>query len=197
MKNFTNVAGACVLGAVVLVLSGCNTERDPGAGERATLKAGQQVSAEMVGWVAVPNTQPQVLENKEGKYSYAVLSVNNVVAQAQDNWYAVPAVLFQKMTGIKPAAAKAAPEVQRWVLKPEGKSVPKEMNGWVAVPPSQVKVEGNKAKGLEIATLSAGNIVPKELNGWVAVNKDVFAGLLEKYMMKGAGADLPEPKVIK
>lgn len=192
MKNFAMVVGACVLGALMVAVSGCNTEREPGTGNRAVLKAGQQVSADMVGWVAVPNTQPHVAENKAGGYSYAELTANNVVPQSMDNWYAVPAPMFDKMTGIKVAAKPAPAALPRWVLKPEGKSVPKDMNGWVAVPPEQSKVQASKG-GSEVAVLIGNSVVPKEMNGWVAVNPDTFAKLVEGVMMKGPGADVAKP----
>ncbi|HYF49551.1 MAG TPA: hypothetical protein VEJ63_09105 [Planctomycetota bacterium] len=190
VKNILSIA---MLGMVV-ALVGCNTEREQGQGERAVLKAGQQVSADMVGWVAVPNTQPAVTADKDKAVSYAVVQTNNVVPASMDSWVAVNTALFTKMTDIK-VEVKDAPAGERWVLKPEGKSVPKEKHGWVAVPFTQPQIESSaKAKGLEMATLYANNIIPKEMNGWVAVDRETLAKLSEKYMMTGKGADLPKSR---
>src|SRR5262249_9895390 len=84
--------------AGVLFIAGCNTERE-GKADRAVLKAGQQVSAEMVGWVAVPGGSPSVKEDKGAGVSYAVLSTHNIVPTTMDAWMAVPPTFFTKLSG--------------------------------------------------------------------------------------------------
>ena len=180
---------------LVLGLAGCNTEREPGAGNKAVLKAGQQVSADMVGWVAVPNTEPKVA--KGGDVEYAVLASQNVVPGALDGWVAINPALFSKMSDIKTETPNVA-AAEKWVLKPEGKRVPKEMNGWVAVPPSSVSVEASaRSEELKMAKLATYNIVPKELNGWVAVSPATLSKLSEKYMMTGKGSDPKQPRKLE
>lgn len=182
----TNVLTALFAAALVLGIAGCFTQRDKPGEERATLKAGQQVSAEMVGWVAVPNTVPQMKDAAGLKY--AVLSTHNVVPPALDGWVAMNNTLFSKMADIKvdePAAAGG----ERWVLKPEGKSIPKEKNGWVAVPFSEPQIEkSTHKKDREMAVLAANNIVPKEMHGWVAVSREDLAKITEKFMLTGPGS---------
>jgi hypothetical protein len=189
MKN--SILSTVVIAGLVLALSGCNTEREAGT-ERAILKAGQQVSGDMVGWVAVPNTSPALTTNKDKNVTYAVISANNVVPDSMNGWVAIDPSLFAKMTDIK-VETKDIPATDRWVLKPEGKSVPKEKHGWVAVPFTQPQIQSSdKGKGLQMANLSSNNIVPKEMNGWVAVDSIVLANLVEKHMMTGQGAELPK-----
>jgi hypothetical protein len=183
---------ALLLASLLFVLYGCNTEREVGEGDRAILKAGQQVSAEMVGWVAVPNTAPAVSTNKESNVTYAVVTTNNVIPAKLNGWVAMNPALFTKMTKIA-IEVKEAPAVERLVLKPEGKAIPKDKNGWIAIPLTQPAIESNsKNKALEMAVLSANNLVPKELNGWVAVDKETLATLSEKYMSTGTGSELPK-----
>jgi predicted small secreted protein len=190
-KTLFSIIAVC---ALVLVVSGCNTEREQGGEERAVLKAGQQVSAEMVGWVAVPNTAPATTVDKDKNVTYAVVLTNNVVPRSLNNWIAMNPALFTKMTEIK-VETKESPAADRWVMKPEGKSVPRSMHGWVAVPFSQPAIESSsKGKALEMATLYANNIIPKEMNGWVAVEPDALAKISEKYMMTGKGAELPKSR---
>jgi len=191
--NLKNLYSVAML-AVLVALAGCNTEREEGQGERAVLKAGQQVSAAMVGWVAVPNTQPSLIADKDKAVSYAVVRTNNVIPSSMSSWVAINPTLFSKMSDIK-VETQDSPDAERWVLKSEGKSVPKDKHGWVAVPFTQPQIESSgKAKGLEMATLYANNVVPKEMNGWVAVDRDTLAKLSEKYMMTGKGADLPKAR---
>lgn len=184
MKTTILKISACVA-VLGLAVSGCNTEREKGH-ERAILKAGQQVSAEMVGWVAVPNTAPQTKQEKS--ISFAVLGTHNVVPETLDGWVAINPSFFSKLSEIKvdvPAGAAG----ERWVLKPEGKSVPKDKHGWVAVPYSEPQVEkSDHKKDREMAALASGNIVPKEMNGWIAVDRDTLAKMVTAYMKSGPGA---------
>ncbi len=184
MKNTATIATVC---ALLLALSGCNTEREPSQ-ERAVLKAGQQVSADMVGWVAVPNTAPQTQQDKNANLTYALVATHNIVPASMDTWVAMNPEFFAQLTDIK-LTAKATPASERWVLKPEGKSVPKDKQGWVAVPFSQPRIESSaKHKGREMATLAANQIIPKEMDGWVAVDATTLGKLVEKYMMSGKGS---------
>lgn len=177
----------CFLG-IVLTLAGCNTEREVGSGERAILKAGQQVSSDMVGWVAVPNSSPTSVQDKATGITYLVLASHNIVPVTVDGSFAVPPTLFAKMTDITIEVPKIGSE-EKWILKPEGKSVPKDKQGWIAVSPSEPQVErSSHLKGLEVATLSSNNIIPKEMNGWVAIDKETFAKLVEKFLMTGSGS---------
>jgi len=185
MNRNTLIVLVAFLGALVITLAGCNTEREKGV-ERAYLKAGQQVSAEMVGWVAVPNSAPEM--KKGDAYSYGVLSAQNVIPQTMDGWVAINPVFFSKMTDIKVDAPKAA-GAERWVLKPEGKSVPKDKHGWVAVPFTEPQIEASAhKKDREMAALLENNVVPKEMHGWVAVNKETLEKLVTKYMSTGPGS---------
>lgn len=170
---------------LALAVSGCNTEREKGH-ERAILKAGQQVSADMVGWVAVPNTAPQTKQEKD--VSYAVLGTHNVVPETLDGWVAINPVFFTKLSGIKVEVSTGAAG-ERWVLKPEGKSVPKDKHGWVALPYSAPQIEKSEhKKDREMAALAGGNIVPKEMSGWIAVSSETLAKLSDAYMKTGAGS---------
>jgi hypothetical protein len=171
---------------LALAVSGCNTEREKGQRDRAILKAGQQVSAEMVGWVAVPNTAPATKQDKG--LSFAVLGTHNVVPETMDGWVAINPTFFTKLSEIKvDVPTNAAGE--RWVLKPEGKSVPKDKHGWVAVPFSEPQIEKSDAKkDREMAALASGNIVPKEMNGWIAVDRDSLAKMVTAYMKTGSGS---------
>jgi hypothetical protein len=193
MRNSARVLTALVAGAFLVVIVGCEADREPSQ-DRAILKGGKQVPENMVGWVAVPNNPPKVTENKEKGVAYAVLATHQVVPETMHSWEAMPAELFAKMTDIKLEAPKeAAPE--KWVLKPVGKRIPKEMNGWVAVPFSEPKIESRAKKGLEMATLYANNIVPKDMNGWVAVDRETLAKIVEPYLTKkGSGAELPKDR---
>ncbi|MGD0094403.1 MAG: hypothetical protein ABSE73_31225 [Planctomycetota bacterium] len=175
---FVLVALALALGA-----GGCFTERDNPKEERAILKAGQQVSADMVGWVAVPNTAPEM--RKSAELSYAVISAHNVVPAALGGWVAMNPAFFAKLTDIK-VDTPPATSGERWVLKPEGKSVPKEKNGWIALPFSEPKIE--KHGDREMAQLCMDNIIPKEMHGWAAVSPENLAKLVEKYMGTGPGS---------
>ena len=170
---------------LALAVSGCNTKVEKGS-DRAILQAGQQVSADMVGWVAVPNTAPATKQEKG--LSFAVLGTHNVVPSTLDGWVAINPAFFTKLSEIKvDVPANAAGE--RWVLKPEGKSVPKDKHGWVAVPYSEPQIEKSEhKKDREMAALSNGNIVPKEMNGWIAVDRDTLAKMVSTYMKTGAGS---------
>jgi hypothetical protein len=172
--------------ALVLGSTGCFTKRDNPAEDRALLHAGQQVSADMVGWVAVPNTAPAL--RKQGDLSYAVLSAHNVVSAAVDGWVAMNPAFFAKLADIKVDAPPAGSS-ERWVLAQEGKSVPKDKDGWVALPYSEPQIEKSSSKkDREMAVLATGNIVPKEMHGWVAVTREDLAKLSEKFMLTGPGA---------
>ena len=67
MQSITSKLSVVATAVLALAVSGCNTEREKNH-DRAILKAGQQVSADMVGWVAVPNTAPAT---KKDKVDYA------------------------------------------------------------------------------------------------------------------------------
>jgi hypothetical protein len=171
--------------ALVLGAAGCFTQREDPKEDRTILKAGQQVSADMVGWVAVPNTVPDV---KSGAIAYAVLAAQNVVPAKMNGWVAVNPAFFAKMTDIKVETPPAV-TAERWVLKPEGKSVPKDKNGWVALPYSAPTIEKSAHKqDREMATLATNNIVPKEMHGWVAVEADALAKIVDKYLRTGPGS---------
>ena len=185
MKHTNTLLVALAL-ALVLGATGCFTKRDKPDEERAILHAGQQVSADMVGWVAVPNTAPEV--RKAAALSYAVLSTHNVVPAAVDGWVAMNPSFFAKLSDVKVETPPAV-SGERWVLKPEGKSVPKEKDGWVALPYSEPQIEKSAAKkDREMAALAAGNLVPKEMHGWVAVTREDLAKLSEKFMLTGPGS---------
>lgn len=174
-----------VLAIATLFLAGCNTKVEEGK-DYAVLKKGQQVSGAMVGWVAVQPSFPVV--KKEGDWSYAVLSGNNVVEPPQDGWVAINPSFFSELSGVKLETPPAG-SMDRWVLKPEGKSVPKDKAGWIALPYSVPQVEASSArKGREMAALSAGNLIPKEMHGWAAVDRETLSKLVGKFMMTGAGA---------
>ncbi|HYG78255.1 MAG TPA: hypothetical protein VEK08_24850 [Planctomycetota bacterium] len=169
----------------VILLAGCNTEREKNA-DRAILKAKQQVSADMVGWVAVPNTAPQT--KKEGNIAYSVLATHNVVPETLDGCVAINPAFFSKLSGVK-VDVPAPVAGEKWVLKPEGKSVPKDKHGWVAVPYSEPVIEkSDHKKDREMAALSTNNIVPKEMNGWIAVDRDTLAKMVATYMNSGPGS---------
>jgi len=172
--------------ALFLSVVGCNTRPDNADEARATLQAGQQVSADMVGWVALPNTVPEAKQS--GGLSYAVLATHNIVPAKLNGWGAVNSAFFTKMTDIKVDAPPAVTS-QHWVLKPEGKSIPKDKNGWVALPFSEPQIERSAHKqDREMAALATNNIIPKEMHGWVAVSRDDLARIVEKYMRTGPGS---------
>jgi hypothetical protein len=184
MKKIS-ILSLAAFAAIVLTLAGCNTEREQGR-NKAVLKGGQQVSADMVGWVAVPNTVPEV--KQAGGVSYAVLGTHNVIPTNMDGWVATNGAFFTKLSGVQVDAPKGSSS-ERWVLKPEGKSVPKDKHGWVAVPFSEPQIESSAhKKDREMAALIENNIVPKEMNGWVAVDRDTLAKLVEKFMQTGTGS---------
>ena len=54
----------------------------------------------------------------------------------------------------------------------DGRSVPKEKDGWIGVALSYPKVEGGK-----LGTLGADQLIPKELDGWVAIDVETMAKL--------------------
>ena len=193
MKTYAKFLAALLAGS--LFLAGCNTEPEDKNVDRAILKAGQQVSEEMVGWVAVPNSTPKVVAAKEKGLTYAVLSTHQYVPASMNSWVAMTPALFAKMTDIK-VETKDAPAPEKWVLKPLGKSVPKDKDGWVAVPFSEPKIESSATKkALEMATLFTHNIIPKDMNGWVALDANTLAKVSEEYMKKaGPGAQLPKER---
>ena len=185
MKRTNTVLVALAL-ALVLGSTGCFTKRDKPDEERAILHAGQQISADMVGWVAVPNTAPEV--RKAAALSYAVLATHNVVPAAVDSWVAMNPSFFAKLSDVK-VQTPAAGSGERWVLASEGKSVPKDKDGWVALPFSEPTIEKSTAnKDREMAKLATGNIVPKEMHGWVAVTSEDLAKLVKEFMMRGPGS---------
>ncbi|HEY3323095.1 MAG TPA: hypothetical protein VGP72_21765 [Planctomycetota bacterium] len=172
--------------ALAVILTGCLTQRDDKTTDRATLQAGQQVSAEMVGWVAVPPCNAQVKQDKG--ISYAVLPAHCVIPKTMDEWVAVNPEFFTKLSEIK-VEVPVAVEAQRWVLKPEGKSVPKDKQGWIAVPYSEPIIEkSDYKKDRQMAVLASNNIVPKEMNGFVAIDRDTLAKLVAAYMSTGPGS---------
>jgi len=182
----TNILWVAFALALVLGSTGCFTKRDKPDEERALLHAGQQVSADMVGWVAVPNTAPEV--RKHDALSYAVLATHNVVSATVDGWVAMNPSFFAKLADIKVETPPAGSS-ERWVLAPEGKSVPKDKDGWVALPFSEPQIEKSASKkDREMAILATGNIVPKEMHGWVAVTREDLAKLTEKFMLTGPGS---------
>lgn len=184
MKKMTNLMAAFIA-ALLLVLSGCNTKVEEGK-HYAILKKGQQVSAAMTGWVAIPPSFPEV--KKEGDWSYAILANNNVVEPNTDGWVAINPKFFTELSGVS-VATPASNDVERWVMKPEGKSVPKDKTGWIALPYSLPQIEASSNKpGREMAAISAGNMIPKEMHGWVAVDRDTLTKLVGKFMMTGAGS---------
>lgn len=186
MKNIFVLSVAVLL----LAFAGCFTEREAGQGNRALLKGGQAVAADMDGWVAVPNTSPAI--TKSGDLNYAVLAANNVTTPAMDGWVALNPACFAKLTGIAVLTPTAAP-AEVYVLK-EGRDIPKAKTGWVAVPNSQPAIEtSTRIAILSLATLAGNQIVPKEINGWVAVDTATLAKLVEKAIDTGAGAEVPVP----
>lgn len=194
MRNNAKVVSTFVTAAFLLMIAGCEADKAPSQ-DRAILKGGKQVPESMVGWVALPNNPPKLTENKDKAVNYAVLATHQVVPETMHTWEAMPAELFTKMTDIQVEAPKGqAPE--KWLMKPVGKRIPKEMNGWVAVPFSEPKIEGRAAKkDLQMATLYANAVVPKDMNGWVAVDRETLAKIVEPYLTKkGAGAELPKER---
>lgn len=184
MKTIKNIVPAFIA-VLTLVLAGCNTKVEEGR-HYAILKKGQQVSGAMTGWVAVPPSFPEV--KKEGDWSYAVLANNNVVEPGQDGWVAINPKFFSELSGLN-VATPADNNAERWVMKPEGKSVPKDKAGWIAVPYTLPQIEASSNKpGREMAAIGAGNLVPKEMHGWVAVDRDTLTKLVGKFMMTGAGS---------
>src|SRR5690242_318958 len=113
--------------ASVVFLAGCQTERDEGQGDRATLKGGQVITYDMTGWVAVPYSVPDV--KKASNVNYAVLTAYNVVPVNLQDWIAVNPKLFSKMSGIAVDAGNL-PEDPRYYLEAKGKKIPKDKTGW-------------------------------------------------------------------
>jgi hypothetical protein len=194
MKNsLLNLAGFVGVCALLVILSGCETDLEKGKGDRALLKKGQTVKEGMGGWVAVPLTEPAIVENKEKALKYIVVRANNVIPFEQAGWVAMPPPLFEKLSGIKAEAPKEAANIEQRVVLREGKSVPKQAAGWVAVPFQQPQIEKQK-KGLEMAQLLVNQIVSKEMHGWVAIDRETLSKLVEPYMNTGDGAELPTVK---
>jgi glycosyltransferase involved in cell wall biosynthesis len=73
MKNVRRlaVAGACF--GLTLLLASCFLKREEGE-NRTILKAGLQVADDMAGWVALPNSEPKSVSQKD--LSYYVLSTH-------------------------------------------------------------------------------------------------------------------------
>lgn len=165
---------ACAFGLAVLV-AGCFTKREEGT-NHAPLKAGMQVSDDMEGWVAVPNTQPK--EVKSDKITYYVLSTHNIVPAKLNGFQAVSGKGFEKLSGIKVPEQKT-PESELWAMKPAGRSVPKDKDGWVGVPLRFPKVEGGA-----MAVLESDILIPKEMDGWVAIDKETSAKLFSELETK-------------
>jgi hypothetical protein len=191
MKNTHALLVSLVAGVLVLALGGCYPEREPGQGNRAILKRGETVPVDMDGWVALPNTVPEL--KKSAELTYAVLATHNVISAGLDGWVAMDPAYFAKLSDIKIEAPKVV-AVQPYVLK-EGKSISKEQTGWVAVPNAQPEIiKSAREASLAMAELVRNQIVPKEMNGWVAIDRNTLSKLTEKHMMTGKGADLPKPK---
>ncbi|MCY3019906.1 MAG: hypothetical protein NTW87_12865 [Planctomycetota bacterium] len=194
MKRAYTVFFSVAVAALLVSLAGCFTEREALGKDRAILKGGQQVSGDMVGWVAVPNTAPEMRQEKNRNISYAVLSTHNVIPENLSGWVAMNPSFFAKMTDIK-VDTPPATATERWVLKPEGKSVPKDKNGWIALPFSEPQIESSAhKKDREMAALAGGNIIPKEMHGWVALDRETLAKVTAEFMNKGSGSELPKTK---
>ena len=191
MKIYAKFLAILLAGSFILV--GCNTIVEKGE-TRAILKAGQQVSEEMVGWVAVPNSAPAIVK-KDNALTYAVLATHQYIPASLNGWVAMTPTLFSEMTGIK-VETKEAPSSEKWILKPAGKSVPKDKEGWIAMPFTEPKIEATATKQhLKMAKLSADNIIPKDMNGWVAVDTTALAKLAKERVEKaGPGAQLPQAR---
>jgi len=185
MSKLHLLAIPVLVGASLLTLSGCNTERDKGS-SRATLKAKQQISGDMVGWVAVPGTVPQ--SKKEANLSYAVLATDNLIPTSLEGAVAINPVFFSKLSGVKVEIPAPNPG-DKWVLGKEGRKVPADKHGWVAVPYSEPQIERSESKkDREMATLQPDNIIPKEMNGWIAIDRETLAKLVATYMNTGPGS---------
>jgi hypothetical protein len=189
MKHMTRTTLVSLVALTLagMVLVGCDADNTQTRYGRTYLKGGKKVPSNLVGWVAVPGSEPKVTDDKNAAISYAVLSSHNIVPGSISGWVALKPALFAKMSGIKiDAPADNASEL--YVLN-AGARIPLEMSNWVAVPNTQPQVESSSSKkDVGLAKLYADNVIPKELNGWIAVNPDTLAKLSEKYMMTGKGA---------
>src|SRR5258708_17355353 len=146
MKSLKIISAAALF--ATLVLAGCNTKREPGQ-ERAIIHGGQQVSGSMVGWVAVPDTSPE-MKSDDGKVigekiNYAVLAAHNIIPGTLNGWVAINPIFFSKMTEIKVEAPKTGTD-EKWVLHHDGQSVPRDKEGWTAVPWNEPRIEASAHK---------------------------------------------------
>ncbi|MFH0939407.1 MAG: hypothetical protein V1899_09025 [Planctomycetota bacterium] len=191
MKIYAKFLTVILVGSLILI--GCNTIVEKGE-TRAILKAGQQISEDMVGWVAVPNSTPAIVKKEKG-LTYAVIATHQYIPASLNGWVAMTPTLFSEMTGVA-VATKEVPASEKWILKPVGKSVPKDKEGWVAMPFTEPKIEATATKQhLKMAKLNTDNVIPKDMNGWVAVDTTVLAKLAKERVEKaGPGAQLPKER---
>jgi hypothetical protein len=189
LTHYALIPAICTL---LLALYGCEKEvTAKGEGDRAYLRRGS-VKEELDGWVAVPHTQPEFIENKEKGIKYVVVRANNVVPYSSASWVAITPKFFEKLSGIKVEPPKEAANIENRVVLRAGKSVPKYAVGWVAVPFSQPYIE--KSKNIEMAQLLVNQIISKEMHGWVAIERDVLAKLVESRMSTGPGSEVFTPR---
>jgi len=163
LKLMTLCFGAAIL------LPGCFLKKEPGT-QRVVLKKGWQVGTDQDGWVAVAPSEAKAAKDEAKKVSYHILATHNVVPAKLDGCYALSPALFDKLTGIKLAEQKT-PESELWPMK-DGRSVPKEKDGWIGVALAYPRVEGGK-----LATLGADELIPKEMDGWAAIDRETMAQL--------------------
>ncbi|MCW8131011.1 MAG: hypothetical protein KIS92_11735 [Planctomycetota bacterium] len=160
----------------LLMVAGCGFLKKEEGANRTILKAGWQVSDDMEGWVAVPNSAPKESKSEKG-VGYYILSTHNIVPAKMDGFQAFSPKAFEKLSGIKVAEQKT-PEGEMWAMRPAGRSVPKEKDGWIGVPLKYPKVEGGAG-----AILGADQLIPKEMDGWVAIDKETSAKLVEEFTL--------------
>ena len=188
MKNTPALFAALIAVALVVALTGCYPEREPGQ-NRAALKAGQTVPPDMNNWVALPNTMPEA-KTSEG-LKYFVLATHNVIPANLDGFVALDAALFTKLSGLQVEAPKGA-GAPLYVLK-EGKTISKDKSGYVAVPNENPKVVKSSSGTMATAELVKSQLVPKEMNGWVAIDRDTLGNLAEKKLAPKEG-ELPKKR---
>jgi hypothetical protein len=179
---------ALVLGLLVVV-SGCFLKREEGR-NRAVLKADWQVPDDMATWIALANTEPKEVTNAELKLTYYVLCTHNIVPPKLNGHLALSANVFEQISKIKVPAPKT-PEGELWQMR-VGRRVPKEKDGWVALPLSYPVIEKRGEAG--IAVLGADLLIPKEMDGWVALDRDAL-GSLEAARQMGLANELKAPPI--
>lgn len=169
MKFATLCFGAAIL------LPGCFLKKEPGV-QRVILKKGWQVGADQDGWVAVAPSDPKLAKEDGKKISHHLLATHNIVPAKLDGYCAVAPTLFETLTGIKLAEQKS-PESELWPMK-DGRSVPKEKDGWIGVVLAYPTVEGGK-----LAILGTDQLIPKEMDGWAVIDRETLAQLSAKNKM--------------